>query len=162
MSYSLVIGVLCGSARGRCRLGMVASAAGFLLIASAGLAWSFQRDDARRTVLDGVYTAEQATRGQAAYDRHCGSCHLEDLSGTDRGPALAGDSFLSAWIDASVGDLFDRTHRSMPQDEPGTLPVDVTRDIVAYLLQANDYPVGGTELQTDLTALHGIVIVRKP
>jgi S-disulfanyl-L-cysteine oxidoreductase SoxD len=116
---------------------------------------------AGQSVLDGVYTVEQAKRGEAAYAKECASCHLDDLSGTDRGPPLAGDTFLSAWTDRSVGALFDRTHKTMPQDRPGTLPAGMTRDIVAFLLRANDYPAGAAELPADVAVLDVIRITRK-
>ena len=34
--------------------------------------------EARRTVSDGVYTSEQALRGQAVVEAHCVECHGED------------------------------------------------------------------------------------
>jgi mono/diheme cytochrome c family protein len=114
-----------------------------------------------RTVQDGIYTAEQAKRGQASYAEHCASCHLEDLSGTDRGPALAGDPFMNNWVDLTVGDLFERAYRTMPQDRPGTLMPETTADILALVLQANGFPAGSTELPPDAAALGGIVIKRK-
>jgi quinoprotein glucose dehydrogenase len=114
-----------------------------------------------RTVQDGIYTAEQAKRGQAAYGEQCASCHLEDLSGTDRGPALAGDAFMNNWVDLTVGDLFERAYRTMPQDRPGTLMPETTADILALVLQANGFPAGTTELPADAATLKGIVIKRK-
>lgn len=122
----------------------------------------FSRTGAQtRTVLDGVYTAEQAKRGQAAYAEQCASCHLDDLSGTDRGPPLAGDPFMNNWVDLTVGDLFERAYRTMPQDRPGTLMPETTADILALVLQANGFPAGTTELPADAAALKGIVIKRK-
>jgi hypothetical protein len=34
----------------------------------------------------------------------------------------------------------------MPADKPGSLSVDTYLDVVAYLLQANKFPAGNTEL----------------
>jgi mono/diheme cytochrome c family protein len=116
---------------------------------------------AGQSVLDGVYTVEQAKRGEAAYAKECASCHLDDLSGTDRGPSLAGDTFLDAWTDRSVGALFDRTHKTMPQDRPGALSAAMTRDIVAFLLRANGSPAGAAELPADVAVLNAIRITRK-
>ena len=40
----------------------------------------------------GVYTATQATKGRAAYERHCAECHLADLEGVGR-PGAGGRQF---------------------------------------------------------------------
>ena len=34
-----------------------------------------------RSVWDGVYTQEQAERGHSLYNRHCASCHGDELAG---------------------------------------------------------------------------------
>ena len=47
-----------------------------------------------RTVKEGVYTNDQATRGQAIYKDKCSSCHLETLQG-DVGPPLTGTDFIA-------------------------------------------------------------------
>jgi mono/diheme cytochrome c family protein len=120
-----------------------------------------QAGGSRTTVLDGVYTVEQARRGQVAYDESCGDCHQRDLSGGDRGAALAGDEFVRAWLSLTVGDLFERVRTSMPPDRPGSLTPAATSDIVAFMLRANDYPPGSAELRPDLTALKGIAITNK-
>ena len=99
-----------------------------------------------RSVWDGVYTAAQAKRGSAAYDQHCAKCHGPSLDGVDEAPALAGQQFLSDWNGLTAGDLFDRIHKTMPADNPGSLTPEVTADILAYVLSANSFPAGTTEL----------------
>jgi mono/diheme cytochrome c family protein len=108
-----------------------------------------------------VYTTAQAKRGATAYNERCGDCHQRDLSGGDRGPALAGETFLNVWIDLTVGDLFERIRTSMPTDSPGSLAPDTTSDIVAFLLQSNDYPAGAAELASDPAVLKGITMTRR-
>jgi hypothetical protein len=49
----------------------------------------------------------------------------------------------------------------MPSDRPGSLTPDTTSDIVAFMLQANDYPAGGAELRPDPAVLKGITITSK-
>jgi mono/diheme cytochrome c family protein len=140
----------------------MALAAGALVVVSICQApTSAQGSGTNATVLDGVYTGEQARRGQRAYDESCGDCHQRDLSGGDRGPALAGEVFLNAWLTLTVGDLFERVRTSMPADSPGSLSAETTADIVAFMLQANDYPAGSAELRPDLGALKGITIANK-
>ena len=40
------------------------------------------------TAEDGVYTSEQADRGQRAYERECGTCHGVDLRGGETSISL--------------------------------------------------------------------------
>jgi mono/diheme cytochrome c family protein len=99
-----------------------------------------------RTVLDGVYTDAQARRGAEAYQNSCGKCH----EGADvDGPPLTGDPFIDRWREDSLASLFGFIKANMPQDAPGKLAEPAYRDIVAYLLQANMYPVGGQELTAE-------------
>src|SRR5947209_3363166 len=58
------------------------------------------------TVWQGVYSAEQADRGRTAYERHCASCHGNDLA--ERGTeALLGEAFMRNWSESSVYDLLE-------------------------------------------------------
>ena len=112
-----------------------------------------------RTVWDGVYTEAQATRGQGLYEKHCGVCHGETLEGIEMAPALVGGDFLDKWAGQSVGDLFERTRITMPQDKPGKLSREVNADIMAYLLKVNEFPAGEGELPRDTQILKQIRIV---
>jgi mono/diheme cytochrome c family protein len=114
-----------------------------------------------RSVWDGVYSADQAKRGQEVYGRECASCHGSDLSGGESAPALAGAGFLSNWTSLTVGDLFDRTQKSMPQNTPGKLNRAQTADVVAYMLSANRFPEGKAELDKQTEALKQIRIDEK-
>jgi len=99
-----------------------------------------------RTVWDGVFTAEQARRGQARYAEQCAACHGDTLAGGESAPPLAGGEFLSNWNGLTVGDLFDRTRSTMPQSKPGSLSREANTEIIAYLLSANQFPAGKTDL----------------
>ena len=106
-----------------------------------------------RTVWDGVYTDEQATRGDALYDEHCVRCHGATLQGNGEGAQpLTGATFKSTWNGVSLGAMFDRVRLSMPQDKPGTMTRQQVADLLAFILRANKFPAGKTELarQTDL------------
>jgi mono/diheme cytochrome c family protein len=96
----------------------------------------------QRSVWDGVFTAEQATRGQTRYAELCASCHGDTLAGGESAPPLAGGEFLSNWNTLTVGDLFDRTRSTMPQNKPGSLNREANAEIMAYLLSANQFPAG--------------------
>src|SRR5215472_3634690 len=95
---------------------------------------------ASRSVLDGVYTQEQANRGKSAYAERCSTCHGAELRGGDEAPALTGDAFLANWRNHSVNELFDKVRVSMPPDRPGTLSRQQDSDILAYLFAANKFP----------------------
>jgi mono/diheme cytochrome c family protein len=111
-----------------------------------------------RTVWDGVYSDDQAKRGSAVYAKECASCHGTELTGGESAPALVGDGFLSNWNGTTVGDLFERIRKSMPQDNPGRLSRQQNADILAFMLSANKFPVGKAELDRETEALKLIKI----
>jgi len=48
----------------------------------------------------------------------------------------------------------------MPEDDPGSLPIQQYLDAVAYILSLNEYPQGARELEDDAQLLRAIRIVR--
>jgi hypothetical protein len=99
------------------------------------------------TVLDGVFTTGQADRGDALYNEKCATCH----EGADvDGPPLTGTPFVDRWREDTLDGLFEFITTRMPQSAPGSLPAAAYVDIVAHLLQENDYPAGDRELTPDL------------
>ena len=111
-----------------------------------------------RSVWDGVYSGDQAKRGQELYAKECAACHGSDLTGGESAPPLAGAGFLSNWTSLTVGDLFERTQKSMPQNSPGKLTRAQNADIVAYVLSANRFPEGKADLDKQAEALRQIRI----
>lgn len=112
---------------------------------------------------DGVYTAEQAKRGEGVYTQYCAGCHGPDLAGGEMAPGLTGGEFSSNWNDLSLGDLFDRIRISMPQNAPGSLSRQQNADIVSYVLSKANFPAGQTELPTQNELLGQIKFVaQKP
>ena len=110
-----------------------------------------------RSVWDGVYTAQQAARGEDQYARRCAGCHGDDLEGdVVEHPELAGGNFRDKWDGETLGDLFERIHRDMPQPKPGSLSRETTLDLIAYILSANKYPPGTNELPHDTPSLKEI------
>jgi mono/diheme cytochrome c family protein len=102
-----------------------------------------------KSVLDGVYTDAQATRGQAAYGMNCAGCHGEDLYGRAMGP-LRGDTFLDRWREDSLNVLFAHIRTRMPADAAGSLTEEAYLDILAYILQVNGFPSGAKELTAEI------------
>jgi len=108
---------------------------------------------ATRTVWDGVYTAEQAKRGEALYGQHCAACHGGTLLGAEAAPALTGFEFGSNWDGLTLGDLFERIRMSMPSDDPARISAQQKIDIVAHMLRVGGFPAGTTELPRDAQVL---------
>ena len=109
-----------------------------------------------RTTWDGVYTDDQAKRGEAVYVSACSNCHGRDLLGADMTPALTGGVFTANWDGLTVGDLADRIRVSMPFDRPGTLGRQDNGDVVAYILRFNQFPAGKDELPRDIPSMKTI------
>lgn len=107
---------------------------------------------------DGAYTDEQVARGDGVYRQECGNCHGDGLGGGDMTPALVGGVFTSNWNDLTVGDLFERIRITMPLDRPGRLTRQQNADVIAFVLNANGWPSGKTELSRELAALKQIKI----
>ena len=126
-----------------------------LILAAAAVA-------ASRSVWDGVYSREQASRGQTAYNSKCARCHGDALLGGEDSPPLVDKDFLERWNGKSVGSLVELTRGTMPSDGPGKVSRQQCTDIIAYLLGANGFPAGKSDLETDAAALNEIVFQSKP
>ncbi len=112
------------------------------MVLAAGCVWA----QSTRTVWDGVYTAAQAKRGEAAYAGQCARCHGTQLTGGESAPPLSGIEFFSNWNGLTAGDLFERIRISMPADSPGKISRADNADIIAFMLSVNQFPAGETEL----------------
>ena len=109
---------------------------------------------AGKSVWQGVYNEEQATRGDTEHQNNCTSCH-----GTEK---YAGDAFVKAWVGRTAFDLFDQLKTTMPDDNPGGLSAQQYTDIIAYIFKVNGMPAGTDTLSTDPEALRRIKIDAKP
>jgi mono/diheme cytochrome c family protein len=141
-------------------IGLAVAAATGGLLGSALRAQGQPAATAGATVTSGVYTSDQAKRGQAIYVDACAKCHIEDLSGGKDSPPLVGDDFLGGWRGKTVGDLFDEVRMTMPFDNPGKLTAEQYSDVIAYIFSANKFPAGDKELDHDTAPLQKIQIVK--
>lgn len=116
----------------------------------AALAWTVAAQappsSTAKSVWDGVFTEEQSKRGEQVYKKECAACHGETLGGGESAPPLTGGAFLSNWNGLTVGDLFDRIRKTMPQSAPGRLTRQQDADVLAFMLSMNKFPAGKTEL----------------
>lgn len=101
----------------------------------------------------GVYTVDQARRGEMLYSDKCGSCHGAEVTGSEMAPGLIDEAFATKWDDQTLTDLFERIRTTMPQNDPGSLSVQQTADILAFVLQKGKYPAGTQELPSDILVL---------
>lgn len=140
--------------------------AGLVAVASVltfGGAVATRAQTAEKSVWSGVYTADQATRGKAAYAASCAACHGESLAGIDVAPALTGAGFLNNWNNTTAGDLFTRIKTTMPLNAPDSLSGRTVSDIQAYLFQANGFPAGEVALPPAAPMMSNVKIVaQKP
>ncbi len=109
-----------------------------------------------------VFTAAQATTGNAAYRANCAGCHAPDLGGRNEAPPLAGPNFMSKWGARSTKELFDYMSATMPPGG-GSLGADQYAAITAFILQTNGASAGVQALTaTTATPIASIASGRAP
>jgi mono/diheme cytochrome c family protein len=112
----------------------------------------------KKTTWDGIYTKEQADKGEKLYTELCLKCHGAEAVGADA-PGLAGGQFASDWDMLTVNQLFDRVRNTMPQDDPQTLSREDTAAVLAYMFVKNNFPPGDAPLPSAGDALSQITYV---
>jgi cytochrome c len=133
------------------------------LFAISGVFHSVGDARAPVSVWAGVYTQEQAKHGAVLYKEECAACHGETLGGNGRTPRaeelgrlippLCGDGFKGNWNGKPLSDLFDKMKATMPRDDPGKLGMEQNVDLLAFILNFNEFPSGKTELPADPSLL---------
>lgn len=88
------------------------------------------------TIADGVYTEEQAARGQPLYQEHCANCHDMGFYAQSLGNR----------VNQPVAWMFEEILGTMPMTAPGSLPDQTYEDIFAYILSGLGFPAGDQEL----------------
>ena len=130
--------------RPRAGFAAVAACIGALALTSAPIT---AQEAEEPSVWDGVYSAEQAMRGKKLYEATCSRCHGEDLSGANARP-LAGESFIRDWGGLKLDGVLTRA-RTMPPGASGSLGETGYVDIIAYVLEVNEFPHGEGELTAE-------------
>ena len=119
--------------------------------------------NAVQSILDGVYSEDQAERGRELYNTYCSGCHGDKLQGGgDFFPSLSGTTFTANWRSQSLGDIFYFITEFMPFDMPGALEAQYYADSLAYILKFNGYPAGDKELLPDRELLKKIRFISIP
>lgn len=119
---------------------------------------SSQTASSSGSVWDGVYTAEQAQRGEQIYQTACQSCHAADMRGGPVAGGLLGLGFQYVWKDRTLAQLLAIMQGKMPPGQPGSLGEQAYLDLLAAVLRRNEFPDGAAELQANPEALQSIVI----
>ena len=114
------------------------------LAAVTGAILVAQEDNTEPSVWDGVYSSDQADRGQKVYEATCARCHGTDLTG-GRARPLVGESFVRDWGGLTLDSVLTRA-KTMPPGAAGSLAEERYLDILAYVLSKNDFPIGTGDL----------------
>jgi mono/diheme cytochrome c family protein len=105
------------------------------------------QDASGPSIWSGVFTAAQAKRGNDAYQASCSGCHGSDLRATDTEAVdLTGPPFRGRWNGKTLEERFERIRDTMPLGNANTLGDKTYMDILAFILQFNDFPPGDREL----------------
>jgi alcohol dehydrogenase (cytochrome c) len=109
-----------------------------------------RRDQPRRSLADGVFTATQAAQGKQLFEQECRACHE---------PAnYTGANFAAKWGGGTLGDVYQDASLAMPPAKAGQLTPATYASIVAFFVGESGYPAGRTELPGDAVQLRNIEI----
>lgn len=98
----------------------------------------------------GLYTMEQAARGEEVFIGVCYECHeVEDLTNED---------FQFEWEGRSVWELYELVRTTMPDENPGTLSREQYLDAIAYVLKINNQPAGPAEFMGDSVTSSAVML----
>ncbi len=93
----------------------------------------------------GFFSTEQAERGRQSFQKTCLECHaVSEFRGPD---------FEWRWRRQTAWALYTEISWNMPEDMPGSLPPETYADIVAFILEINEYASGDTELKATPEAM---------
>ncbi len=106
------------------------------------------------SVLDGVFTSGQASRGEQRFRQVCAACHSTN--------EFRGGRFRIKWVGQTAGDFFDLVSTTMPDGDPGSLSPEDYANLLAYILSLNGYPAGEEPLPADVSALQNVRIEEAP
>ena len=111
------------------------------------IALSLSAQDEATSVQSGVYSQEQAERGEQLFGEACMVCHQPE--------EFADGGYMDGWSGMNVNDLVEFIRSTMPEDNPGRLKRQEYIDIVAFLFQQNGLHAGETEMiRKELKKIH--------
>ena len=140
---------------------MKAAAAAVSVLVLLGVLAADAQDAAGPSIWSGVFTAAQAQRGNDAYQASCSGCHGSDLRATS-GEAvdLTYPAIRDKWNGKTLQERFELIRDTMPLGNGNTLGDKTYMDILAFILQSNEFPAGNQELGPETAK--AIVFAQKP
>ena len=123
------------------------------LAAVLTMAATLTAQDAPRTVRAGVYTSEQAGRGERVFASVCVDCH-------EIAEFTAAGAYLDDVDGKPLWETFEYIWAEMPEDDPGSLDPEDYAAVLAYLFSVYGLPSGQTPLPVDRASLEPITITR--
>ena len=106
------------------------------------------------SVLEGVFTSRQASRGEQRFRQVCAACHSTN--------EFRGGRFRIRWVGQTAGDIFDLVSTTMPEGDPGSLSPEDYANLLAYFFSLNGYPAVEEPLPADVSALQNLRIEEAP
>lgn len=102
------------------------------------------------STLDGIFTADQASRGEGLFNTHCVRCHsIREFTG---------EAYATTWQDGPLSALYVRIANTMPLDQPGSLGTTEATAITAHILAENGMPSGSESLGGDVARMNSIML----
>ncbi len=100
------------------------------------------------TTNDGVYTKAQAAGAKKQFDRICADCHAFTVAAKKKPKdlPLGDEPFFENWSGRPLGELVTLIALTMPNDGSATVTEAEAVNLVAYVLQQNDFPAGSKPL----------------
>lgn len=109
-------------------------------------------DPIPETSMDGIYTSQQAERGEPLFGDLCQRCHSVQ--------EFTGRSFDAIWNGVPAAALYARIANTMPLDQPGSLSIAQVTNLMAYILKENGNPEGNIPLAGDMDRLMTITLAQ--
>jgi quinoprotein glucose dehydrogenase len=103
------------------------------------IAWSLPAQEEATSVQSGVYSKEQAERGEQLFGEACLVCHQPE--------EFAIGGYMDGWSGMSADDFVEFVRSTMPEDNPGRLKRQEYIDIIAFFFQQNGLPAGESEME---------------
>ena len=125
----------------------LAAALAYAIMPAAAL----QQSAATTTFRAGVFTAQQASRGEQLYTARCAACHGDNLLGMESASPLAGANFTKVWDGQPLLTLANRIKATMPPTAPNSLSSGQVTDLLSYILKANDVAAGNVALSLPIS-----------
>lgn len=104
------------------------------------------------------FSAAQVERGKQSYQQQCAACHGGALNNGEFAPPLKGADVLAKWSSGSAGDIFAVIHDRMPPTSPGSLSVEESVGLLAYIFSENGIEPGNIALPHDPASLARISV----